>query len=157
MLNVCWMYVEWGASNCWANLGMAMPDDFSEAEIPADSIRNVTLEQARGQEIGFTLWFKTVETRWNHLKSIKYYLRIWNTINEQQHHTAPRSEKRSLFHQGTPHPPSSQVHDVAARGHTLKVASCPTPRRQDGLICLSTFGKMTITKMKWWNIILQLF
>jgi hypothetical protein len=62
-------------------------------------------------------------------------------------HLAVKSDP--YFKELDPHPPSSQVHDVAARGHTLKVASCPTPRRQDGLICLSTFGKMTITKMKW--------
>ena len=45
----------------YGNWGMAMPADFAEAEIPADSIRNVTLEQARWQDIGFTLWFKAVE------------------------------------------------------------------------------------------------
>ena len=59
MLNVCGM-------GCFKLLGEFGDGhayfDFSEAEIPADSIRNVTLEQARGQEIGFTLWFKTVET-----------------------------------------------------------------------------------------------
>ena len=67
--------VQW---ELWANAGDGHAR-FSEAEIPADSIRNVTLEQARGQD-GFTLFYQL-----KHVE-IHYHLRIWNTIHEN---TAP--------------------------------------------------------------------